>query len=349
MAVHPGAVVAEERLRHERRGLPRRVGDVLDHVLVGHDLIGHAQQRLEAEVDLALAARGDLVVVELARDAELLERQHHAGAEVVERVVRRRREVPLLLAHGVAEPGLARVPVALRRVDRVVRLVVCDLVADRVEHEELALGADVARVGDVGRAQVLLRALGYAARILRVRLVRDRVDDLADERQRRRLGERIEDRARRIRHEQHVRLGDALPAADGRAVEPEPLVEARFVEGRERQRHVLPRAEQVAELEVDHRRLRLTRPLERLGGSGLLRAPVRQVVLGLFLHLSSSLKCGRPQSRKALRPHCLRADLPGPREIDPNAAGGRKRPERTCLQEPEALAPHLTAGPDRAR
>ena len=57
--------------------LPCRAGDVLDDVLVGHDLVGHPRQRLEAQVDLALAAGGDLVVVELARDAEPLERQHH--------------------------------------------------------------------------------------------------------------------------------------------------------------------------------------------------------------------------------------------------------------------------------
>ena len=50
----------------------------------------------EAQVDLALAARGDLVVVELARDAEPLEREHHRAAQVVQRVVRRGREVALL-------------------------------------------------------------------------------------------------------------------------------------------------------------------------------------------------------------------------------------------------------------
>jgi hypothetical protein len=105
--VHAGPVVAEQRLGHEGHALARRVCDVLDHVLVGHDLISHAGERLVAEVDLALAAGGDLVVVELARDAEPLEGQHHPRAQVVERVVRCRREVALLLAHRVAETGLA--------------------------------------------------------------------------------------------------------------------------------------------------------------------------------------------------------------------------------------------------
>ena len=37
--VHARAVVAEDRLRHERHRLAGRMRDVLDHVLVGHDLI----------------------------------------------------------------------------------------------------------------------------------------------------------------------------------------------------------------------------------------------------------------------------------------------------------------------
>ena len=121
MRVHPRAVVAEDRLRHERHGLAGRAGDVLDDVLVNHYLVGHLRERVEAEVDLALARRRDLVVVELAGDAKALERQHHLRAEVVQRVVRCGREVALLLADRVAESSLAGVPVAFGRVDRVVR------------------------------------------------------------------------------------------------------------------------------------------------------------------------------------------------------------------------------------
>ena len=168
----PGAVVAEDRLRHERDALAGGARDVLDDVLVGHDLIRHARQRLVAEVDLALASGRDLVVVELARDPEPLEREHHLRAQVAERVVRRRREVALLLAHGVAEAGLARVPVALARVDEVARGVRAELVRDLVEDEELALRAHVGGVRDRGRAEVLLGALGDAARISRVALTR---------------------------------------------------------------------------------------------------------------------------------------------------------------------------------
>jgi hypothetical protein len=88
------------------------------------------------------------VVVELAGDADPLEREDDLGAKVVERVVRRRREVAALLPHGVAQSRATRVPVALRRVERVVRSMRRELVRHLVEDEELALGPEVGRVGD---------------------------------------------------------------------------------------------------------------------------------------------------------------------------------------------------------
>ncbi len=265
-------------------------GDVLDDVLVGHDLIGHAREGREAQVDLALASRCDLVVVELAGDAEALEREHHLRTEVVELVRRRGGEVPLLRSGRVPEPGPSGVPVALRGVDRVVRAVGAEVVVHLVEDEELALGAEIGGVGDPARPQVLLRPASDPTRILRVRLAGDRIGDLADERERGRLGRRVENRGGRIRHEQHVRVLNRLPTADRGAVEAETLVEGALVERSRRQRHVLPGAEQVAELEIDHRRLGLRRPLERLARIRQRLAAVSQVVPLLDLrHLASSI------------------------------------------------------------
>ncbi len=202
-------------------------------------------------------------MVELARNAEPLEREHHARAQVAQRVVWRRRKVALLLADRVPETGIPGVPVALRGIDLVARLVGAARVRHLVEDEELALGADEARVGDTRRAQVVLRPPGNTPRILRVRLECHRLGDLAEQRERRHFGERVENRGRRVRHQQHVALGDSLPPADRGAVEAEALVERRFVERSHRQRDVLPRAEQVTELQVDHGGARLARPFER--------------------------------------------------------------------------------------
>ena len=48
-------------------------------------VVGHLDQRREPHVDLALAAGGHLVVLRLDLEAALDHRQHHLGAEVVQR------------------------------------------------------------------------------------------------------------------------------------------------------------------------------------------------------------------------------------------------------------------------
>ena len=57
---------------------------------------------------------------------------------------------------------------------------------------------------------------------------------------------------------------------------PRPVVERGLVEGGQRQGHVLPRPEEVAELQVDHRRPGLGRPLERSRASGSVSPPFRR-------------------------------------------------------------------------
>src|SRR5919201_5439219 len=130
-------------------------------------------------------------MVELARNAEALESQNHLRANVGEGVVRRRRKIALFLPDGVTEARLAGVPMALGGVECVVGGVDAEGVRDLVEDEELALGAEVRRVGDSGGKKVLLGAPGDPSRIAVVGLPRYRIRDLADERQRRLGRERI--------------------------------------------------------------------------------------------------------------------------------------------------------------
>ena len=107
VGVHAGAVVAEERLGHERGGVAVLVGDVLDDVLVHHQPVGHLGQGVEPHVDLGLAGGAHLVVVDLDVDAGLDQRQHDLRAEVLQLVGRRHGEVAFLVARPVAEVGLA--------------------------------------------------------------------------------------------------------------------------------------------------------------------------------------------------------------------------------------------------
>jgi hypothetical protein len=217
---------------------------------------------------------------------------------------------------------------ALGRVDRVVGGVDLERIGDLVEDEELALGPEVGCVRDTGREQMLLSPPRDPPRVAVIGLPRYRVGDLADERQRRLSRERVEDGGRRIGHEQHVALRDALPAADGGAVEAEPLLERAGVQRAERHRHVLPASEEVAELEVDHLRFRLARPGKRL--AGLRLRPVGEVVLlDDLLHARLLYRCQQKRpgvGSTSEAPSPTTAPSSAPADRNATSRGGRIAP-----------------------
>ena len=258
------------------------------------------------------------MVVELARDPEALEHQHHPRAQVVQRVVRRRREVALLLAHRVAEPRLARVPVALGGVDRVVRRVRAELVRDLVEDEELALGPEVRGVGDARRAEVRLGAL--ARRGAGPSRTRRRVSGSRTSQRSESVGVSVNGSRIALVGSGISSMSDSLIPCQPRIEEPSkprPSSNADSSNALTGERHVLPAAEQVAELQVDHLGARLARPLERL--PGVRQRAVRQVVPRLQLRHRSPPASDHeksPTTPRVVRLHCL----------------GRRRPRRaTCL------------------
>ena len=97
--------------------------DVVDRVLEDLHLIGLLHQAAGADADLALAAGGHFVVVHLDLEAHLLEGFAHRGADVLEGIDRRHREVAALdagaMAHVAFGVGLVGVPGTLDRVDLV--------------------------------------------------------------------------------------------------------------------------------------------------------------------------------------------------------------------------------------
>ena len=122
VGVHPGAVVTEEGLRHERRDLARSVGRLLDDVLVLEDLVCGLDQRPVADVDLGLTGSTYLVVLDLDVDPGGLEGEDHPRAQILEGVERRYREVALFRPRPMTEVRravAARIPDALVRVDLV--------------------------------------------------------------------------------------------------------------------------------------------------------------------------------------------------------------------------------------
>src|SRR5207237_9419579 len=109
----------------------------------------------EAEVDLRLTRRTDLVVGALDEQAGALQRERDVVPQGTEVVGRRDREVATLVADFVAAVAAvldaAGVPGAGDRVDRVVAAVRLGLEPDVVEDVELGLRGEERGVRDPGR------------------------------------------------------------------------------------------------------------------------------------------------------------------------------------------------------
>jgi hypothetical protein len=166
------------------------------------------------------------------------------------------------------------VPLAFGRVQEVVAAVLILVVTDVVEYEELGLGAEIGDVADAGRLQIRLRLLGDVARITRVLFLRDRIEHVADQAQRRYGGERIHHSGGGIRHDQHVGCVDRLPTANRRTVEAAAFLEQRFAELGHRNREVLPGAEKIQKLQIDAGRLLLFGKLDHLFRRHARRPPL---------------------------------------------------------------------------
>ena len=255
MRVHAGAVVAEERLGHEAGGLAVLLGDVLDDVFVNHHPVGGGDERAETIVNFGLAGGGDFVVLLFDFDAQFFHRQHHFGADVLLGVGGCDREIAFLVPDFVAEVRhfvAAAVPDAFLAVNGVERAIALGVELDVVEDEEFGFRTEEGLVADAGGDEIFFRLLRDAARVAAVRLQRAGFGDGAGEAQRRNRAERINERRDGIGHGQHVGGFDALPAADGGAVETDAFGEGFLGQFADGHGEVLPGAKGVHELDVHH-------------------------------------------------------------------------------------------------
>ncbi len=253
--VHARTVVADDGLGHEGGRLAVGMGHVLHHVLLQLHPVGALQQRAELGTDFHLAGVRHLVVMHFDRNAERLEDQTHLGAHVLERVDRRRREVAALHRGPVAGVAvlvlLAGVPGPFLGLDlrETARHVVAP--AHAVEHEELGFRAEERGVAQARGLHVGLGTLGQRPWVALVGLAVAGFDHVAGQEQRRLLEERVDVGGVRVRHQQHVRSLDALPASDRRPVERVARTELVLIEMGHRHGHVLFLATGVGEAEID--------------------------------------------------------------------------------------------------
>ena len=222
--VHAGAVLAEQRLGHERRvpAVLERV--LLDRDAVGHAVVGHLQRAAVPHVDLVLG-RTDLVVRVLDVDAQALEREHRVAADVGAGVEGREVEVAALVQDLGALVVLEQVVLELR--------------------------ADVEDI----EAHVLRPLLGATQHVARVTLVGAALRRLDVGEHARHAGPVLRPPGQhvergRVGHGDHVRLFDGVEAGDRRAVEAHAALEG-VVEllGGDREGLELP--EDVGEPEAD--------------------------------------------------------------------------------------------------
>ena len=226
--------------------------DVLDDVLVHHHLVGRAHQGVEPDIDFRLAGGGHFMVMLLHGDARLLHLQDHLGADVLLRIGRRHREVAFLVADLSAQVDavLPHVPHAFLGIDVVIAAMARLVVPRMIKNEEFGFGPPVRGVADLGALEIFLRLLRDVARIALIGLARDRIDHIADQAERRHERERVQAGRGRVRHHQHVAVIDRFPSADGRTVQPGTILEQVFRQFVGRNREMLPRPDQIDELQV---------------------------------------------------------------------------------------------------
>ena len=255
MGVHPAAVIAKERLGHEARRLAVLTRHVLDHILVNHHGISRLDQGFKAVVNLRLTRRGHLMMLPLDGHAQLFHHQAHLGPDVLLCIGRRDGEIPFLvpdLVSGVGHFLFAAIPDPFLGINAVEGAVGLAVELHVVEDEELRFRPHESRVGQAGADEVFLRPLGNAPRVARVGLFGSRLRDGARQAQGRHGAERVNKRRRRVRHRQHVRGLDALPAADAGAVEAQALGEDFLSHLPDGTTEMLPGAKGVDELDVHH-------------------------------------------------------------------------------------------------
>ncbi len=155
MHVHTVAVVADQRLRHERHGLAVAVRDVLNRVFEDLYLVRLLGQGIRIHADLGLAAGRDLVMMDFGFQAHFLEREAHGAADVLKRVDRRHGEIAALDAGPVAFVAVfivfVAIPSALYGIDLVSAAAHLGAPGGAVEDEEFIFRPEQRGIGDTRR------------------------------------------------------------------------------------------------------------------------------------------------------------------------------------------------------
>src|SRR5262249_7779515 len=145
-----------------------------------------------------------------------------------------------------------RVPKAFLAVHRIEGAVAFLVELHVVEDEELGFGAEHGGIGQAGALEEFLGFLGDAARVAVVGFLGAGLGDGAGQRERGHGAGGVDESRGGVGHGQHVGGLDGFPAADGGTVEAEAVGERVLGQFGGGNAEVLPGAEGVDELDVDH-------------------------------------------------------------------------------------------------
>ena len=272
--MHARTIIAVQRLGHERDALVVLVSDVLDDVLVHHQLVSHFDHLIKLEIDFALAGSRHFVMLAFDVQTAVDHRLHHFVADVHQLVGWRTGEVTLLVPNLVAEVGVlfaTAIPFCLDAVEMKKPGVRVLIKADIIEDEKFSFRAKIDRVGQTCPLQIGTRLAGHVPRVATVVFPGDRILNVADHDQRRQLGKRVEKSRRRIGNEQHVALVDLLPTPDAGAIKALAVVKRVFRQLMNGNRCVLPCTDKIHKAEID--RLHTFFATERENFLGSQQAP----------------------------------------------------------------------------
>ena len=271
MHVHAAAVVADDGFRHESQGFSVAVRHVLQGVLENLHFVGFLGQRIRRHIDFALSGGGHFVVMYFELQTHFFAGHGHGSANVLLRVDGRHREVAALDGRPMTLVAvfvvLARIPGAFVGVHFVGAAVHARADGDLVENEEFVFRAEQRGVGDSGGFEIGLGALCQGARVALVALHGHRFDDVAAQVDRGFFVEGIDDGGGGVRHQNHVRLIDALPAGDGRTVEHLAVLEKALVHQARRNGDVVFLANRVGKAEIGELRFFFLDQFQNIGGS----------------------------------------------------------------------------------
>ena len=254
VTVHARAIVAKNRLRHERGRFAKSVRHIVDRIFVDLKVISNRCECLELHAQLVLSGR-HFVVMLFDFDAHFSHRREHFRPQVLCAVDWVYWEVTTLCAGTVTHIAHFILGAHIVRQFDTVEHEACVVWRGREAHvikdEEFCFRAEINCVTDAGALQIRFSALSCATRVAVIKLACVRLDDVTEDGECCLSVEWVDGCGGAIWHQHHVGLIDRFPASDRRAVEHLSIIEEVFVfDHRDVEGHVLHFSAWVSEPKV---------------------------------------------------------------------------------------------------